>query len=185
MHPVLKSRLNQIYNSSFYGSMLWDLKGEKVKQLVNSWSVSVREMWNLPRETHRTFIEPLGGPHAQTQIYSRYIGFIKSIRKCKKKAAIYLLEKVLYDLNTTTGQNVRHILNEAQEVDIFKINLAKFKRQFKFHEMPTDDMWKVNMVREITDIQQSVLVLGMEDDEDVEGFTQDELSEIRDYIATY
>ena len=57
-----------MYNSSFYGSMLWDLKGEKAKQLMNSWSVSVREMWDLPRNTHRTFIEPLGGPNAQTLI---------------------------------------------------------------------------------------------------------------------
>ena len=28
-HPVIKSRINQIYSSSFYGSMLWNLKGEK------------------------------------------------------------------------------------------------------------------------------------------------------------
>ena len=38
-------------------------------------------------------------------------------------------------------------------------------------------MWKVNLVKEITDIQ-----LGADDDD---GFTQDELSEIRDYVASY
>lgn len=141
-------------------------------------------MWNLPWDTHRTFIEPLGGLHAKTLIYSRYIGFIQSIRKCKKKAAIYLLEKVLCDLNTMTGQNIRHILDEAHEVDIFKINLAKFKRKFKFHEMPTDEKWKVNLVKEITDIQHCVLVLDMDRDGEVPGFTPDELSAIRDYVAT-
>ena len=64
-HPELKSRINQIYNDSFYGSILWDLKGEKTKQIINSWSVAVREMWNLPFNAHRGFIEPLGGFHAQ------------------------------------------------------------------------------------------------------------------------
>ena len=63
-HPELKSRINQIYNSSFYGSVLWDLKGEKTKQLINSWSFAVREMWNLPFNAHRSFREQLGGFHA-------------------------------------------------------------------------------------------------------------------------
>ena len=51
--------------------------------------------------------------------------------------------------------------------------------------MPTDEMWKVNLVKEITDIQHNVLVLGMDDDGDVPGLTHDELCEIRDYVATY
>ena len=76
-------------------------------------------------------------------------------------------------------------MDESHEGDIFKINLAKFKRTFKFHEMPTDEMWKVNLVKEITDIQHNVLVLGMDDDGDVPGLTHDELCEIRDYVATY
>ena len=95
--------------------MIWNLKGEKTKQLVNSWSVSVREMWNFPWDTLRTFIEPLGGPHAQTLIYTRYIGCIQSIRKSNKRAVMYLLEKVLQDMNTMTGQNVRHIIDQNKE----------------------------------------------------------------------
>ena len=95
--------------------MLWNLKNEKTKQIVNSWSVSVREMWNLPRDTHRTFIEPLGGPHAQTLIYTQYIGFIQSIRKSNKRAVMYLLEKVLQDMNTMTGQNVKLIFPRVSD----------------------------------------------------------------------
>ena len=37
----------------------------------------------------------------------------------------------------------------------------------------------------VTDIQQSVLVLGMDDDRDLPGFTRDEFCEIRDYVATF
>ena len=83
-HPAVKSRINQIYNSSFYGSILWNLNGENTRQVINSWSVSVRHMWNLPHNTHRRFIEPLGGKHAQVKIYSNYIRFIQSVQKCKK-----------------------------------------------------------------------------------------------------
>ena len=57
----------------------------------------------------------------------------------------------------------------AHEADIFKINLAKFKRSFKFCEMSSEEMWKVNLVNEITYIQHSVLVLGMDADGDLPG----------------
>ena len=93
--------------------------------------------------------------------------------------------KYIHSFNTMTGQNVRHILDEYHDVDIFQINLAKFKRTFKFHEMPTDEMRKGNLVKEITDIQHSVLVLGMDDDRDLPGFAQDELCAIRYYVATF
>ena len=62
-------------------------------------------MWNLPWDTQRPFIKALREPHAQTLIYT-FIGF--------KRAVMYL--------NTMTGQDVRHIIAQAQEVDIFRIN---------------------------------------------------------------
>ena len=102
-----------------YGSNLWNLQGDKTKQVINSWSVAVRLMWDLPLITHRRFIEPLGGPHAQAM--SNYVRFIQSIRNCNKLAVIYLLDKVRSNLETMTGSNIRHILDQVEEDDIFKI----------------------------------------------------------------
>ena len=76
-------------------------------------------MWDLPLNTHRRFIEPLGGPHAQAM--SNYVRFIQSIRNCNKLVVIYLLEKVRSYLETMTGSNIRHILDQVEEDDIFKI----------------------------------------------------------------
>ena len=64
-HPEVKCKINRIYNSSFPGSMLYDLSSESVSHLVNSWSVSVRHMWGLPVQAHRYLIRQLGGAHAQ------------------------------------------------------------------------------------------------------------------------
>ena len=47
VHPQVKSKINMIYNSSFYGSILWDLASRNVKMLENSWSVSIRYMWDI------------------------------------------------------------------------------------------------------------------------------------------
>ena len=62
-HPEIKCKVNGIYNSSFPGSVLWDLNAQRTTQLINSWSVSVRHMWDLPVNSHRSFIESLGGTH--------------------------------------------------------------------------------------------------------------------------
>ena len=85
IHPSLLCKINSIYNSSFPGSMLWDFSSRNFNMMVNSWSISVRHMWRLPCNTHRYFIEPLGGCHAKTMIYCRFVKFIQSILKSDKK----------------------------------------------------------------------------------------------------
>ena len=187
-HPAVKSRINQIYNSSFSGSMLWNFKGEKTRNLVNSWSVAVKHMWNLPYSTHKRFIETLGGTHAQVKIYANYIGFIQSMRKSSKSVVIYLLEKIKKDMNTMTGQNIRHILEQSGESNIFRINHKEFKHKFKFANLPAEETWKVNIIKELTDLKHSVYVLtndGEEaSDEPPIEFNQEELDEILDYVCT-
>ena len=81
-------KLNRI--SSFFGSMLWDLTSRNVNMIINSWSVSIRYMWGLPLQTHKHFIEPLGGTHTKTMLYLRFINFVQSIRKKSKISTLLL-----------------------------------------------------------------------------------------------
>ena len=90
-HPEIKCRINRIYNSSFPGSVLYDLTSEPARQLVNSWSVSVRQMWGLPMQSHRYLIEPLAGDHAQAMLVSRFVKFIQNIKKSPKLATQFML----------------------------------------------------------------------------------------------
>ena len=53
--PVEVLRALKIYSSSFYGAMLWDLAGEKARQVYNVWNVAVKLTWGCPRAT-RTFL---------------------------------------------------------------------------------------------------------------------------------
>ena len=68
-HPEFLCNLNKVYNNSFPGSLVYDLSSNACKQLVNSWSVSVRQMWNLPFNAHRYLIEPISGHHAETMFF--------------------------------------------------------------------------------------------------------------------
>ena len=151
---------------------------------MNSWSVAVRHMWNVPHNTHRMFIESLGGTHAEVMLYTRYVSFVQSVRNSGKLAAIYLLEKSYKDLTTMTGQNVRHILDKTGETNIFRMKAKQVKVKFKFEDLPEDQEWKVKMMKEIVDVNFNTLVLSTDIEHNDDQFSADELNEILCYLAT-
>ena len=168
-------------NSSYPGSVLYDLSAESTSQLVNSWSVSTRHMWGLPLQAHRYLIEELGGEHAQTMLIRRYIKFLQNVKKSPKLAVQLLLQKVIGDLNTITGKNVRYILDKiGRQNDILTVNPDSLKNKLKFCEIDNADKWRVNLVKEIVNIKQNVLTF----DQDDSFLSDDQLNDILVYIST-
>ena len=51
--------MNLIFNFHFTGSPLWDLFSKEAVMIENSWNTAVRVMFDLPIQTHRSFIEPV------------------------------------------------------------------------------------------------------------------------------
>ena len=181
-HPHVKCKINQIYNSSFPGSVLWDLSSVNAQQLVNSWSVATRHMWDLPRESHRYFMEELGGTHAQTMLYSRFVSFIQRIRKHPKFPLQFLLNITKDNVMSVTGKNVRQILAETGENDIFKVKVSDLKKEFKFFSIEDDDKWKVAMIEELVNVEQGSAQLEGEDGENM--LTTSEINDIISYVST-
>ena len=178
-HPDVKCKINRIYNSSFPGSMVYDLTSSSVNKLMNSWSLATKHMWGLPFQTHKYFIEELGGQHAKSMILVRYIKFIQSMKKSPKMCVQFMLEKVSRNLNTVTGRNLKHIFDmTGQQFDLFSVTPNSLKRNMKFCEPDQGDKWRVRMVREITNLKQGVLEL------DDGGFSVEELDELLDYVTT-
>ena len=179
-HPEVKCKINRIYNSSFPGSVLWDLTSGNFTQLVNSWSVAVRHMWGLPSPTHRYLVEELSGEHALIMIIRRYIKFIQSIQKSPKLPAQLLLQKILRNVNTVTGKNVRFILDLTRKEDIFKIKPYEIKSTVKFCEIPAEEKWRTQFIKEIVNINQNTLTL----DQHENALSIEDLQEILDHICT-
>ena len=181
-HPEVKCKLNRIYNSSFPGSVLYELSSNSVSHLVNSWSVSTRHMWGVPRETHRYMIEELGGQHAESMIIIRYVKFLQNIMKSSKLAVQFLLQQVKNDLSTLTGRNIRFILDKiGHDKDIFKVKTNWLKKDYKFCKIQESEKWRVSLAHEIVNVKQRVLKI----DQDEDSFPSDEqLQEILDHICT-
>ena len=57
--PVLLTKILCIHVTAFYGSSLWDIYSVEVIKIFSSWNVTVRNVFKLPRTTHRYFIEPV------------------------------------------------------------------------------------------------------------------------------
>ena len=143
---------------------------------MNSWSVSTRHMWDVPRDTHRYMVEELGGQHAQSMLTVRYVKFLQWMKKSPKLVVQFLLEKVEKDMRTVTGRNLRYIQEKIEfRKDLFKVKISWLKKNINFCEIPENEKWRVNFVEEIVNIRQNVFKL----DHDDESFlTCDQLSEI-------
>jgi uncharacterized UPF0160 family protein len=136
-------------------------------------------MWGLPYAAHKYLIEPLSGQHAFTMLISRYVKFLQSARKSTKIAVQYLLEKVVRNLNTITGKNVRFVLDKTGGQDIFKVNPLNIKKNLKFNTISEENAWRVNLVKELTNVKQNILSL----DENENSLTTEELEEIIEYVC--
>ena len=123
--------------------------------LINSWSVSVRHMWDLPRESHKFLIEPLGGTHAKVMIYTRFIKFLQNIQnKCRKKSANYLLQIIKNDTSTVTGRNLRKISDEINRYSLLNTDINLIKKLLHFEELTEDNIWKIHIIKELVDVRQ-------------------------------
>ena len=152
-HPEVKCRINKIYNSAFPGSVLYDLKSNSASQLVNSWSVSIRQMWELPFNSHRYLVEQLGGDHAFSMLIMRFVNFIKNIQKSDKIGVQLMLRKVINNVDTVTGRNVRSIRDKiGKYCDLLSVNSRWLKNKLVFCTMNKEDDWKVNIIREVTNL---------------------------------
>ena len=175
-HPLTKFHLNQVYNSSFTGSPIWDLFSRESEMLENSWNTSFRIMFDLPFSTHRYFVQPVSDKvHLKNILLKRFIGFLSQIRKSSKQLPGLLLTLVQHDTRSTTGSNLRNLLLLTGKNKIEDLNYRDIDN-FTYAPVEAENVWKIGMVKEIIDAKAGNL--------HVENFSDEELDEIRDFLCT-
>ena len=105
---VLKSM--KIYSNSFYGSSLWNLAGEKAKQVYSAWNHTVRLIWGCPLWTRTYFVQQLlccGQTSAKVDILSRYVKFFHSLRHSASHEVQVLCRYLARDMQSVTGKNLQ------------------------------------------------------------------------------
>ena len=152
-HPKTKIEVNQIYNSHFTGSPLWDLFSREAEMMYNTWNKSVRLMCDLSLRTHRYFLEPLAGHrHLKITLMKRFLSFIQQIENSPKLLPNLLLRTIRNDSRSTTGSNLRNILLLTSKYDSVML-VPSDALEIEFLPVPEEDTWKINLVKELIDVK--------------------------------
>ena len=147
-HPLTKVKINNIFNTHFYGSQLWDLFSVEAIRLEKTWNISQRIMLGIPRNTHRFFIEPLTEiQHIKFSLLKRFVNFVNSIESSKKSVMRNMLKIVKQDCRTTTGRNLRKLMLVLEKRNVDEISKVDFKNQ-NYDSIPPGHEWKVSIAKE-------------------------------------
>ena len=170
-----KFLLNQIYNTHFTGSPLWDLFGNHAKRLEGSYNLAVKNMFNLPLATHRHLISPVTNHrHIRITLISRFLSFIHQLKLSEKSVPRMLFYNTMYDVRSTTGRNLRKILLETDKCNVDSLSKHDVK-ELSYHETEKVDLWKENILTELIDTKEGSVSL--------DGFEWEEMNEIIEWIC--
>ena len=115
MKPDDQVKLLYLYNAHFSGSSSWNFCGQQFQQLVNSWNVNIKVIYDLPYATHSYLAEDLTeGRHARQMIYKRFVTFLSNIATNRRTALVSLLNSVKTTCLSLTGGNIRRILVDTE-----------------------------------------------------------------------
>ena len=175
-HPESKIKINNIYNMSFSGSSLWDLFSNDVISLENSYNLSLKIMWDIPRETHRYFIEHLSDQkHIKFIFIKRFLRFIKQIEDSSKSAIKSLLSICKNDCRSITGKNLRQIMLMYDKESINSVEENEIN-SIEYFPTPVEEKWRIEMLKELLEARHSVM--------EIPGFSQAEITELIDHVCT-
>ena len=142
-----KMKINDVYNKSWYGSVLWDLFCPMAVKIESTWNRSIKIMLNLPYPTHRYLIEPLSGrQHLKRVFIKRFLQFIASISDSTKPVLNTILAVTNTDTRATTGKNLREIMILTKKLSILDIK-PEDSEQFDYFPIQDEDKWKSELLK--------------------------------------
>ena len=149
--PALVIRALQVYCSSHYGAMLWDLQGEGAVQYYNAWTTAIKLAWNCPRATRSYLVQEVlacGSPSAKVDILVRYGKFFQGLRTSTCREVSVLANLVARDIRSTTGENVR-LLSESSGKIPWCSGSASLRTgvvKTVTVEVPNADKWRIKFL---------------------------------------
>ena len=175
-HPKTKLLLNNIYNTHFTGSVIWNLFSREAKMIENTWNVSIRKMMNLDRQTHRYMVEPSSDVrHIKFVFLKRFLKFTEKLEKSVKHPVRVLFNAVKQDCRSTTGSNLRRIMHLVKRTKVSEVKMKDLEC-IPFCKTKKEDQWRLTIMKELLNVRGKELK--------VENFDKYEITEILDHICT-
>ena len=169
--PHTFMRITNLFNTSFYGSSLWDLFSNDCEKLFKSWNVAVRQAFRVHRCTHRYLIEPISGTvHPKVELLARFVTFYKSLKNSTKLGLRLLVRLAERDGRTIMGKTLNRLSLLCSINDIMQLTSRHVKKNLAYHPVPIGELWRISIVKELIH-------------SDLEGFSNEEIIEMKDFIC--
>ena len=160
--PEIFLKLVSTYATSFYGSGLWNLSSTECEKLYTTWNVTIRNIFNLDRCTHRNLIEPVSEyPHLKVMLASRFTTFLRSLVSSTKVNVRFLARLSQEDHRTVIGKNTRSLLDQCGiDASLIKdLTPSVIKKNCHYFKLPNSEEWKVPILHELLKVKSGQLAL--------------------------
>ena len=146
---TVRSKLYDLYCCSYYGSNLYDLFNRNCEKIYKSFNVAIRICFNVPRETHKYFIQQLiEYPHPKIMLASRFVKFSENIRSCDKESVRVLSNLCLGDTKTVFRRNLSNIARECH-TNIENLSVYTVKSAMKYAPVPDNEFWRIPLLHNL------------------------------------
>ena len=176
IEPSVRMKLHQIYTESFYGSSLWNLFGNNCDRIYKAYNISVRQTFQIPRDTHRYLIETISQCiHPKVFLCSRLVKFVDTMNNCHKISIRILSKLYESDLRNILGKNLSSI---SQLCDVPQEILSPYlvKSSMKYFPTPEFEEWRGEVIHELLEARKNSM--------DIRGFDNNEISEMLQYLCS-
>ena len=174
--PAVFMKVTNLFNTSFYGSSLWDLFSSDCDRIFKSWNVMVRQAFNVHRCTHRYLIEVISeSMHPKVMLLSRFVTFVNSLRESTKLSVRLLARLAEGDKRTVMGRTLNNLTMMCNLTNLEHLTSSKVKENVVYQSTPAEEQWRIGVVKELLQLRSNVLTL--------HGFTSEEVTEILDHIC--
>ena len=152
-HPATKIMVNKIYNSHYYGSVLWNLFSTGALGIESTYNRSVKVMLDLPWATHRSLIQPLTGEvHVKLVLVRRFLCFMEKIRNSGKAPLTMLMKEAIKDVRSVTGSNLRNIMLLVGKTSVEDVRVEDVDN-LEYFKLENDELWKIPQIQEIINVK--------------------------------
>ena len=153
------------------------------QQLVNSWNVNIKVLYDLPYGSHNYLVEELtGGRHARQMIYKRFVRFVSSVANNRRPALVSLMNNVKSSCLSLTGSNLRKILQDTNVMIEPGVSKGNLLSNYRVYKTPTNQEWRIGLLQSLVSLKDQSWTL--EFDEETEQFGNDEINELLNNVCT-
>ena len=146
------------YCSTFWGSELWDLRGEAAEKIYASWRTNTKHIWNLPRDCKTFFVHSLLEQNQAppcVSLMTRFHRFFHSLLDSPSPEVRVLVRLSARDLRTNIGKNLRSIHDETG-LDPWLFGGQRLKEELLHYNMkpvPEKDKWRIRLLEKYMGIR--------------------------------